>query len=146
MSPFVGQMYQKQVNNYYDNYSEDQLKKYFRQGTFVHSSMYGSYEKTCFITFESEADDIFDIRFFDENLCQFVNRRVPRDDVKMPERELEYFVVKNIKNGSYHKASASSSKCPSIYSSKGKAESRRKQMGRPNDWVVKRWEIKESDV
>jgi hypothetical protein len=114
------------------------------QGTFVHSSFSGSYEKTCFIL--EEVGDEFLIEFFDENVGLSQRRYVRKADVTLDVEQTEkvYYVVKNPQTGDYHRATNSASSCPNIYRSKGKAEARRKQKRDPDNWVIMKWDITET--
>lgn len=68
----------------------------------------------------------------------------------MSEQPSVVYVVRAKSTGLYWSASTSASRAPTIYTSHGKAEGRRKQLdswnkrqGKPDEWEVKVWEITE---
>lgn len=137
MAPDTAQEYKTQLES-------EQLWGYFEnQGTTRWNSSY-TFTQRCLVVDENE--DSYFVRYYDQDEQTFTHAWIEKNKVTL-NRDVEeqaYWVVRNKATGRYYSSSSNPSSCPSIYSTKGKAEAAMKRVGK--NFEVKKWVISERDA
>ena len=137
MTPDTAQEYKTQQED------EQQWGYFENQGITRWNKNY-TFTQRCLLVKENA--DAYYVRFYDQDQQVFTHAWVEKNKITL-DRDVEekaYWVVPNKATGRYYSSSSNPSSCPSIYSTKGKAEAALKRCG--NNYEVKKWVISERDA